>query len=393
MTWWRNLLRHPVRSALALAGITVTTAMLLDMVLLAGGIERSFERLLLGRGYQIRVSPSGTLPFDTEATIPAAAGLRAAFRSDPAIVAVAPLLGASAYARAGDSLVPLFAYGTDPAEQAIYQLVRGADLGPGDSVGVLLSQPTAARLGLGPGDTVTVVGRLDPQLAAAGVERRLVVRGVARLLYDSRGQLSVVAALPVVQSLAGLRQDDRVSVFVVRVGSDDEAGPVTMRLRAAHPDLEVNSVADMVRHFRDRLVYFRQLSYILGTISLVVTVLLIGTLMTITVNERLGEIATLRAIGVGRATVVRSVMAEGAALTAGGGSLGILLGLATAEYLDAILTTFPGLPAAISFFVPDPDRLLLAAAVLLLSGVGAGVYPAVLAARAPIAETLRAEAT
>ena len=393
MTWWRNLLRHPVRSALAIAGITVTTAMLLDMVLLAGGIERSFERLLLGRGYQIRVSPSGTLPFDTEATIPGAAGLRAAFRSDPGVVAVAPLLGTSAYARAGDSLVPLFAYGIDPAEQAIYESVRGAALGPGDSLGVLLSAPAATRLGLGPGDTVTVVGRLDPQLAAAGVERRLVVRGVARLLYDFRGQLSLVAPLPVVQSLAGVRQDDRVSAFVLRVRSDDEAEPVTARLRAAHSDLEVNSVADMVRHFRDRLVYFRQLSYILGTISLLVTVLLVATLMTITVNERLGEIATLRAIGVGRATVVRSIMAEGAALTTAGGALGIVLGLATAEYLDAILTTFPGLPAAISFFVPDPDRLLLAAAVLLLTGVGAGVYPAMLAARAPIAETLRAEAT
>jgi putative ABC transport system permease protein len=393
MTWWRNLLRHPVRSGLAIAGITVTTAMLLDMVLLAGGIERSFERLLLGRGYQIRVSPSGTLPFDTEATIPGAAGLRAAFRSDPGVAAVAPLLGASVYARAGDSLVPLFAYGTDPAEQAIYQPVRGADLVPGDSLGVLLSAPAATRLGLGPGDTVTVVGRLDPQLAAAGVERRLVVRGVARLLYDFRGQLSLVAPLPVVQSLAGVRQDDRVSAFVLRVRSDDEAEPVTARLRAVHSDLEVNSVADMVRHFRDRLVYFRQLSYILGTISLLVTVLLVATLMTITVNERLGEIATLRAIGVGRATVVRSIMAEGAALTTAGGALGIVLGLATAEYLDAILTMFPGLPAAISFFVPDPDRLLLAAAVLLLTGVGAGVYPAILAARAPIAETLRAEAT
>jgi len=393
MTWWRNLLRHPVRSALAIAGIMVTTAMLLDMVLLAGGIERSFERLLLGRGYQIRVSPSGTLPFDTEATIPGATALRAAFRSETDVVAVAPLLGASAYARAGDSLVPLFVYGIDPAEQAIYQYVRGADLGSGDSLGVLLSAPAATRLGLGPGDTVTVVGRLDPQLAAAGVERRLVVRGVARLLYDSRGQLSLVAPLPVVQTLAGVRQDDRVSAFVLQVRSDDEAGPVAERLRAVHPDLEVNSVADMVRHFRDRLVYFRQLSYILGTISLVVTVLLVATLMTITVNERLGEIATLRAIGVGRATVVRSIMAEGAALTVAGGALGILLGLVTAEYLDAILTTFPGLPTAISFFVPDADRLVLAAAVLLLTGVGAGVYPAALAARAPIAVTLRAEAT
>ncbi|MDH5282689.1 MAG: ABC transporter permease [Gemmatimonadota bacterium] len=393
MTWWRNLLRHPLRSALAVAGITVTTAMLLDMVLLGGGLERSFERLLLGRGYQIRVSPSGTLPFDTETTIPGAAALRLGLEADPEVTGVAPVLGASVFARAGDTLVAVFAYGIDPEVQAIYQPLSGSDLAAGDSLGVLLSAPAAARLGMAPGDTLVLVGRLDPQLATAAIERRLVVRGVARLLYDSRGQLSLVALLPVVQSLAGLREEDRVSAFVVRARSDDQADAVTARLRSAHPGIEVNSVTDMVRHFRERLVYFRQLSYILGSISLVVTVLLVTTLMTITVNERLGEIATLRAIGVSRATVVRSVMLEGATLTVVGGGLGIVLGLATARYLDAILTTFPGLPAAISFFVPEPDRLLLAGVVLFLAGVGAGVYPAIIAARAPIADTLRAEAT
>ena len=43
---------------------------------------------------------------------------------------------------------------------------------------------------------------------------------------------------------------------------------------------------------------------------------------------------------------------KGIALTVIGSALGILLGLVTARYLDAILTSFPGLPAAFSFFVP-----------------------------------------
>jgi putative ABC transport system permease protein len=111
------------------------------------------------------------------------------------------------------------------------------------------------------------------------------------------------------------------------------------------------------------------------------------------VNERLGEIATLRALGIARATVVRQVLAEGAALTVVGAGLGILLGLGTARYLDTILTGFPGLPAAFSFFVPRADTLGIAAVVLLATGAFAGIWPAWLAARAPIAATLRAEAT
>lgn len=389
----KNLRRHPMRTGLALAGVAVTAAMLLDMVLLSRGIERSFERLLLGRGYQIRVSPKGTLPFDTEATLAGAAALRRTLESDPAVEAVGPFLGTSLHARRGDSLVTLFGYGIDPAVQALYQPEQGSDLEPGDTLGVLLSRPAAQAIGATIGDTVTLVGRLDPQTASAAVERRLVVRGLVRWLYDYRGQPSVGTVLPVMQDLAWQRAEDRVSAMVVRVREGADPDAVVERLRAAAPRVEVNSIAELVAHFRQRLAYFRQLSYILGTISLGVTVLLIATLMTITVNERLGEIVTLRAIGIGRWSIVRDVLGESLALTVAGGTLGVGLGWATAEYLDRILTRFPGLPAAISFFVPEPRSLALAGATLLVTGVLAGAYPALLAARAPIAATLRAEAT
>ena len=212
-------------------------------------------------------------------------------------------------------------------------------------------------------------------------------------VYDYRGQPSVGTVLPVMQTLANQRARDRASLLIVKVRDDRAVDEVAARLGTAFPRLEVNSVADLVRHFKQRLVYFRQLSYILGSMSLIVTVLLIATLLTITVNERLGEIATLRAIGISRATVIRQVLVEGTALTIIGGALGIVLGIATARYLDSILTSFPGLPAAFSFFVPRPESLATAGLVLFVTGSLAGLYPAWLAARAPIAATLRAEAT
>ena len=237
------------------------------------------------------------------------------------------------------------------------------------------------------------MGRLDPQVAAASVDRDLVVRGIVRWLYDYRGQPSVGTVLPVMQRLAGESAEDRASLLLAKAADDAIVPAVAARLRTRFPHLEVNSVADLVVAARQRLVYFTQLSFILGSMSLVVTVLLIATLLTITVNERLGEIATLRAIGVSRRSIVRQVMAEGVALTVVGAVLGILLGLVTAEYLDTILTRFPGLPATFSFFVPRVETLSLAGIVLLATGSIAGLYPAWLAARAPIAATLRAEAT
>jgi putative ABC transport system permease protein len=389
----RSLGRQRLRTALSVLGIAVAAAMLLDMVMLSGGIDKSFAELVLARGFQIRITPKGTLPFDTEATMSGATQVLAEIRRDPDVELAGAVLGTPLFGSSGDSLTTFFGYGIEPEAQGLYQVTAGSDLTPADAGGVLLSPGASKLLHASIGDTVTLVGKLDPQAVASRPGKRLAVRGIVRWLYDARGQASVGTILPVMQRLAGQTGEDRVSILIVKVRRDGAVGAVAQRLRRQYPRLEVNSVADLVIQFRKRLVYFRQLSFILGSMSLIVTVLLVATILTIGVNERLGEIATLRAIGVSRATVVRQVLSEGTALTLVGAALGIALGLGSARYLDAILTSFPGLPAAFSFFVPRADALATAAAVLMLTGVLAGAYPAWLAARAPIAATLRAEAT
>ncbi|HJR16967.1 MAG TPA: FtsX-like permease family protein [Gemmatimonadales bacterium] len=389
----KSLTRRPLRTALAIVGIAISTAMLLDMVMLSGGIEKSFAELLTAKGYQIRLSPKGTLPFDTDATLTDAAETVKRLRANPAVATAGAVLGTSLYGQGPDSLVTLFGYGIQPEAQGFYTVEEGNDLTPADTMGVLLSSYAATLLAAGPGDTVTLVGRLDPQVVTGAAGRDLVVRGLVRWVYDYRGQPSVGTILPVMQRMASSRGVDRASLILVKARSDAGAPALAARLRQEFPRLEIYSVTDLVKFFRQRLIYFRQLSYILGMISLIVSVLLITTLLTITVNERLGEIATLRAIGIGRATIVRQVLIEGGVLTASGAVLGIVLGLVTARYLDSILTSFPGLPAAFSFFVPREESLVEAGMVVLLAGLLAGVYPAWLASRAPIAATLRSEAT
>lgn len=396
MTWrwaWRDLWRHRGRTFLGVLGIAVSAALLLDMMLLSGGIERSFEKLLLGRGFQLRVSPQGTLPFDTEATLGGATALTARIAADPDVAEAGAILGLSLFAGEAGARVSLVGYGVQPEAQGIYTLEQGADLvGPADG-GVLLGEPAAARLGLGVGDSVTLVGRLDPQTAAPLAEVRAPVRGVVRFLYDAREQPSVAVTLATARRLAGPALDDRASVLMVRVRDGVSPDSVAARWQARERGIAVNSVAALVDQFRERLTYFRQLSIILATIALVVAVLLIGTLLAIAVEERRGEIATLRAIGVGRGTILGQVLAQGAILTVAGTTLGLGLGLVTARWLDSILTAFPGLPAAVSFFVAAPRPLLLAAATLAVTGLAAGAWPAWRAASAGIAATLRQEAT
>jgi len=395
VTWqWavRDLLRHRTRTALSLLGVAIATALLLDMVLLSGGIERSFGQLLASTGFQLRATPTGTLPFDTDATLDRVSELLGALRAEPGIAAAGALLGTSALARRGAALIPLVVFGVTPEAQGTYHVERGADLAATDTNGVLLGGPSAARLHAGIGDTVRLVGRLDPRVATAAVERVVTVRGIARYIYDAKDQPSVAVTLALAQRLAGATAANRASMLLVRIADDTAVNGITAGLRARYPALSINSVADMVAQFRLRLSYFRQLSLILGSIALIVTVLLVSTLLAISVNERIGDIAALRAIGIARLTILRQILVEGLLLTVCGGALGVALGLATARWLDAILTSFPGLPAAISFFVADAHQLATAAVTLLATGALAGLIPAWRAARTPIAITLRSDA-
>jgi putative ABC transport system permease protein len=130
----------------------------------------------------------------------------------------------------------------------------------------------------------------------------------------------------------------------------------------------------------------------LGSVSLFVGFLLVTTLVTISVNERIGEIAVMRAIGISRAHVVTQIVLEGVAISIIGAFAGLLLGLVTGRYLNSILSSFPGLPEAIDFFLWQPRAAWTAMGLLALSGIAAGVYPSFRAASLPIATTLREEA-
>src|SRR5215203_4219878 len=122
-----SLRRHRARTALAVLGVAVSAAMLLDMVMLSTGMRESFRGLLLSQGFQLRLSPKGTLPFDTEATIRSADSLVALIRARPSVARVSPVLGGQLHFPAGGSTVTATALGVEPSVQGDYELVSGRD--------------------------------------------------------------------------------------------------------------------------------------------------------------------------------------------------------------------------------------------------------------------------
>lgn len=384
------LRRHRARTILAVAGVAVSAALLLDMVMLASGMRESFREFLLVRGFQLRITPKGTLPFDTEATIGGATAIVRALRADPRIEAVSPVLGGQLHVLRGAEAITAFGIGSVPAVQGDYELQSGRE--PTGADELLANAELLAAAGAAVGDTLDVATGFDPQLRTATGRRRLVVVGTGRFFYVSAGQKTAALPLATLQAMSGERGDDRVSLLMARVRDDAQVEAVRAWVGTAIPQVTAISTDEALRQVDERLSYFRQLAFILGAISLVVGFLLVTTLVTVSVNERVGEIAVMRAIGVSRVHVVQQIVLEGVAISLGGAVLGLLLGLGTARYLNGILSDFPGLPVAFDFFLFQPRAAWSALGMLTVGGVLAGIYPAWRASSLPIAATLRQEA-
>jgi putative ABC transport system permease protein len=384
-----SLVRHRARTVLAVIGVAVAAAMLLDMVMLSTGMRESFRELLLSRGFELRLAPKGTLPFDTDATIPGVSAATATLRANPDIREISPVLGASIHILAGNRDVSASALGIDPRVQGDYELLSGRDVVTPDAM--VANDHLLSQLGARIGDTLDIATGYDPQTRTYSGQRKLVVTGRVKFIYGANDQSSAAMRRGTLEDMSS-QSRDRASLFMVRVREGVNAEHVRDWIEKELPNVTAISIATAIAQVDERLSYFRQLALILGAVSLFVGFLLVTTLVTVSVNERAGEIAVMRAIGVSRSHVVQQIVLEGVAISLAGAVFGLALGLVTARYLNTILSAFPGLPMAIDFFLFQPRAAWSALGLLIVSGIGAGVYPAWRAASLPIAESLRREA-
>ena len=385
---WASLRRHATRTLLAILGVAVAAAMLLDMVMMSTGLRESFRELLLSRGFQLRIAPKGTLPFDTDATIGNVNGIVATLRANQEIVTISPVLGATIHVPIGGRTITSAALGAYPAVQGDYELLSGRD--PIAANEIAVNDDFIAATGRRAGDTIQVSTGYDPQLRTYSDSRSMVITGRVRFLYGAANQLATAMNLPVLQEMSG--KADNASLFMIKARESADIERAREWIEREIPEVSAISIETALAQVDQRLSYFRQLALILATVSLFVGFLLVTTLMTVSVNERIGDIAVMRALGVSKGHVVQQIVMESVVITLAGALGGLGLGLVTARYLNSILASFPGLPVAIDFFLFQPRAAWTALGLLTLSGIAAAVYPSFRAASLPIATTLREEA-
>lgn len=428
---WRSLVRQPARAILGILGVAAVGALLFDMLLLSQGLVVSMRELLDQTGFDIRVTATGEPPRDGPPIKDAVAATKAmaALPTVRAAIAVRFAEGefeaatpttttGTSTPRPADSPVtaptapPLLSVGIQGVSGGPgrpWTVLRGADVArPGE---VVVNEAVASAAALEPGATLVVHASCNSDAEVLPAVP-LKVTGIAEFPFEAPGARTVAGTLATIGAACGgdARADaDMILVATARPTSGD-AGPsptspglpLLERAEASRatataiealglPLRAITNDEVVARLQESSFTYFQQISSVLTAVTVTFALLLISVLLTVSINQRLGEIAALRAIGFSAGRVVADVLAESALIVGLGGLLSLPLGLLLSRWLDGILKGMPGIPSGMHFFVFEGSALVLHVVLLVVTAIVAALYPMYVVSRLPIAATLRTE--
>ena len=180
---------------------------------------------------------------------------------------------------------------------------------------------------------------------------------------------------------------DHVGWYVLKIDNPDDAPRIAKAIDSMFTNSDFETKTETESAFAAGWVkQFGNIEFLILTIGAVVffTLLLVtGNTMAISVRERIGELATLKAIGFSDRTILFFVLAESLIISLVGGLLG--LGLAA--------LAIPVLAAALNGLLPtlilSPAILSVGLGTALLVGMVSGLLPGIGAMRMRVVNALR----
>jgi putative ABC transport system permease protein len=386
---WRSLVRQPARASLGVLGVAAVGALLFDMLLLSQGLVISMRGLLERTGFDLRVTATDALPGQGP-LIPNAIARANAIAHLPSVRSAIALRFANAVVQKEGRRGQYTSFqGVAGTNTHPWTMLRGRDIANGPEI--VINENTSRRAQLQPGDRVVLRAMCTDDKQALP-PMTFTVSGVAEFPFDTPNGATVATSIDMLAAACGGNELDAADVIMVASQENASTDAAAVDVAQLLPELSVLSNAEAVSRFeRGGFTYFRQISTVLTTVTLSFAVLLITVLLTVSVNQRLGEIAALRALGFSRWRVVADVLCESVLIVGGGGLLSLPLGALLAAGLDRILKRIPGIPAEVHFFVFEPSALQVHLLLLTATAIIAALYPIRIVARLPIAATLRDE--
>jgi putative ABC transport system permease protein len=226
------------------------------------------------------------------------------------------------------------------------------------------------------GEAFRVVGILEPTLTAPDNAASIPLAAAQRLYLKTLPPL-VAQKLSAADIVTGL-------TIYPTVGADPEA--IAVEIRAAAPDLVTMTGKDFDSQIGSRMSILNSILVGIALISLVVGGLSVINTTAMSIAERTREIGIKRAIGAGRARIVREIVTESALIGFIGGAIGLVLGAAL-----VCAANEAGRGSGTILFELTSGTAFSAIAFSTVLGALAGLIPALNAARLDPVAALRYE--
>ncbi|HLY12974.1 MAG TPA: FtsX-like permease family protein, partial [Candidatus Limnocylindrales bacterium] len=391
---WRSLRARPLRTALSIIGIALGVAVLFAALATDAGIESGVGRTVgdvMGRS-DLRVGAFEETGL-SDATI-------AAIRATPGVASAAPVLEQRTYLQRDPLATPdstAGAYGSPvtviaidpavdeaPAGTAIHdlQLASGTGLGAAGGAEALLPASLARDLGLGIGDTLTVLGSDGP------VPYRIVGLLAGGGPDPTAAGRSVVVPLAAGAVLFGARGASWVDIEV-SPGTTADAVAAALEQRLTVEPYVLTDRADLAASLRASTAGFQALTALIAAVTLFGGAFLIFNTLSMTLAERIREIGLLRAAGTTRGQIHRLVLIQALILGVAGSVVGLILGSGLSVLIARTVGSLGDQGVPIDGPDLPPLGAVLAVLVGLLVTLAAALEPAIQAGRISPIEALR----
>ncbi len=322
---WRNLWRNPRRTALALAAIGLSLA----LVLVYDGILRAYadwmREAITGPllGHIQAHAPGWRKDRAMDRTLPGAGDTVEALRRAPGVAGASARIYAPALAALGEEGFAVVVLGLDPsAEQHSKGLLAGVGEPPSGRR-VLVGRALAEVMGVKAGDVIALVGQAaDGSLA----NDLFTVAGFVQTSVDLVNRQAVIMELSTAQELFAMPGEAHE---IVVHGIDPSGAKALAATVAALPSLATAEVLDWEALAPEMLALVRFVEIAWAFVLVLVFVAAaagVANTMLMATFERSRELGMLLALGTRPGRIVRMVVAEALVLGAVGVLIGVTLG-------------------------------------------------------------------
>lgn len=267
-------------------------------------------------------------------------------------------------------------------------IVRGTNLSSEKPDGLMVGTGVAEKLSAKLGDTLTLLGNTkDGGLNAVDLD----VVGLTQKGYSDLDNMSAATSLDVIQDLLNLDNSvQRLVILLKDTGDTKRILPEIIAISEKY-NLEYLDWENLAEFYQSLKLMYDVVFYIVIVIVLAIIIFTISNTVNMSLNDRVREIGTMRALGTRRFQVALVFIVESFL----NGIIGGLLGLVT-TYLFISFTKFTGgLPILINetevriFFQPKLIAIIWCMVLFSLVAVIAALIPSYRASKISITQALR----